>query len=111
MPYKEHQVEKKYHSIGEVAAIFKVNTSLIRFWETEFDSVSPKKNKKGVRQFTTQDIDSIRVIYHLVKERGFTLQGAKDKIKGERAKIQDNLEAIDALKKVKGFLVQLKDEL
>lgn len=70
-----------------------------------------KKNKKGVRQFTTQDIDSIRVIYHLVKERGFTLQGAKDKIKGERAKIQDNLEAIDALKKVKGFLVQLKDEL
>jgi DNA-binding transcriptional MerR regulator len=111
MPYKEHNIEKKYYAIGEVAAMFKVNASLIRFWESEFDSVSPRKNKKGIRQFTSQDIESIKIVYHLVKERGFTLQGAKDKIKGERAKIHSNIEAIDALKSVKGFLEELKSKL
>ncbi len=111
MPYKEHNIEKKYYAIGEVAQIFNVNTSLIRFWESEFDSVSPKKNKKGIRQFTSQDIESVKIVYHLVKERGFTLQGAKDKIKSEREKIQSNIEAIDSLKNVKGFLEDLKSKL
>ena len=81
MPYKEKKVEKLYYSIGEVADMFNVNTSLIRFWEKEFDVIKPKKNKKGNRFFTIQDIENIKLIYHLVKERGMTLSGAKKKLK------------------------------
>jgi len=81
MPYKEVKVEKLYYSIGEVAKMFNVNTSLIRFWEKEFDIIKPKKNKKGNRLFTQQDIDNFHIIYHLVKEKGMTLKGAKKKMK------------------------------
>ena len=77
MPYKEKKVEKLYYSIGEVAEMFKVNASLIRFWEKEFDIIKPKKNKKGNRFFTLQDIDNIQLIYHLVKEKGLTLRVPK----------------------------------
>ena len=73
MPYKEVKVEKLYYTIGEVARMFKVNTSLIRFWEKEFDIIKPKKNKKGNRLFTQKDIDNFYIIYHLVKEKGMTL--------------------------------------
>lgn len=111
MPYKEHHIEKKYYSIGEVADLFKVNSSLIRFWEQEFEQIQPKKNRKGNRQFTPDDIKTIKMIYHLVKEKGYTLQGAKEKLKEQRYKLENNLEAIDALKKVKGFLVELKNKL
>ncbi|MCK4638586.1 MAG: MerR family transcriptional regulator, partial [Bacteroidales bacterium] len=71
-------MERLYYSIGEVAKMFNVNTSLIRFWEKEFDIIKPKKNKKGNRLFTQQDVDNFYVIYNLVKERGYTLQGAKE---------------------------------
>ena len=81
MPYKKPEIKKLYYTIGEVANIFDVNTSLIRFWEKEFDIIKPKKNKKGNRLFTEKDVDNFFIIYHLVKERGFTLQGAKDKLK------------------------------
>ncbi|MCK4749887.1 MAG: MerR family transcriptional regulator, partial [Bacteroidales bacterium] len=80
MPYKEPKVEKLFYSIGEVAGMFNVNTSLIRFWEKEYDIIKPKKNKKGNRLFTKEDIDNFHIIYHLVKERGMTLKGAKRKM-------------------------------
>lgn len=111
MPYKEKHIEKKYYSIGEVAEIFDVSTSLIRFWETEFDIIQPRKNQKGNRQFTKGDMDNIRLVYHLVKEKGYTLSGAKDMIKNKRLKVENNLQAIDSLKKVRHFLNDLRDQL
>ncbi len=81
MPYKETDTLKLYYTIGEVAEMFQVNASLIRFWEKEFDIIQPKKNKKGNRLFTQEDVDNFHVIYHLVREKGYTLQGAKDKLK------------------------------
>ncbi len=111
MPYKERDIEKVYYTIGEVAEEFNVATSLIRFWESEFDILKPKKNKKGNRQFTRDDIKKLRLIYHLVKERGFTLQGAKAMLKNNAEELQDNLDMIESLKKVRNFLVQLKEQL
>ena len=73
--------DKRYYKIGEVAKAFDVNTSLIRFWENEFDVLKPKKNKKGNRLFTPEDLDNLKMIYFLVKEKGFTLEGAKNKLK------------------------------
>lgn len=81
MPYKETETVKLYYTMGEVAKMFDVNPSLIRFWEKEFDSIQPKKNKKGNRLFTAQDLDSFKQIYTLVKQKGFTLQGAKATLK------------------------------
>ena len=80
MPYKEREIEKKYFSIGEVADMFKVAASLIRYWEGEFDIIRPKKDKKGNRRYTNDDIQKIRYVYHLVKEKGYTLQGAQEVI-------------------------------
>lgn len=111
MPYKETQVDKLYYSIGEVAKMFEVNTSLIRFWEKEFSIIQPKKNKKGNRLFTQKDVDNLRIIYHLVKERGYTLQGAKDKLKDNKEDISDNVEVIDKLENLKAFLLELKSSL
>ena len=111
MPYKEREIEKVYFTIGEVAEEFNVATSLIRFWETEFDVLNPKKNKKGNRQFTKSDIQKLRLIYHLVKERGFTLQGAKEMLSNNPEELQDKMEMIDSLKKVKIFMQQLKEQL
>ena len=111
MPYKEKEIVKKYYSIGEVADQFKVATSLIRFWESEFDIIKPKKNRKGNRQFTIDDIENVKLIYHLVKEKGFTLQGAKDMIKNNGNEIHSKMEMIDSLKSVRYFLVELKSKL
>ena len=111
MPYKETEVEKLYYTIGEVAKMFDVNTSLIRFWEKEFEIIQPKKNKKGNRLFTKTDVDNLRVIYHLVKERGYTLQGAKDKLKDNKEDVSDNVEVIAKLEKLKSFLIELKSSL
>ncbi|MCB9335556.1 MAG: MerR family transcriptional regulator [Flavobacteriales bacterium] len=103
--------EKLYYSIGEVADMFQVNTSLIRFWEKEFDIIKPKKNKKGNRLFTQQDIENFHLIFHLVKERGFTLEGAKKKLKDKKKETTDNFEVIQSLKRIKSFLLELKEEL
>ena len=111
MPYKESKVEKLYYSIGEVARIFKVNTSLIRFWEKEFDIIKPKKNKKGNRFFTKQDIDHLHLIYHLVKERGMTLNGAKKKLKENKDDTINNFEVIKSLNEIKNLLTEIKDTL
>lgn len=111
MPYKEKEISKLYYSISEVAAMFDVNSSLIRFWEKEFDIIKPRKNKKGNRLFTQKDIDNFHVIYHLVKERGFTLEGAKNKLRSNRDETIDHADIVARLKTVKGFLVELKEQL
>ena len=111
MPYKEKVIEKKYYSIGEVAEQLDVATSLIRFWESEFDIIKPKKNRKGNRQFTREDIENVKLIYHLVKERGYTLQGAKDLLKNNTSSVKDKMALIDSLKGVRSFLVELKNQL
>ena len=103
-------MEKLYYSISEVARMFDVNTSLIRYWEKEFDCIRPVKNKKGNRQFTQSDIDNIRKIYHLTKECGFTLAGAKEQLK--TAEIEDEkLKALDTLAEIKEFLIDLRQAL
>ena len=111
MPYKEKEIKKLYYSIGEVAEMFKVNTSLIRFWEKEFDIIKPHKNQKGNRLFTQDDISNFNQIYQLVKEKGFTLQGAKDHLKSNKESSNKNFEIIKSLQKVKSLLVELKATL
>jgi len=111
MPYKETETVKLYYTIGEVSKMFNVNASLIRFWEKEFEVLQPKKNKKGNRLFTAEDVENLRIIFHLVKERGFTLQGAKAKLKDNKTDVTDNTELYDSLTKIKGFLVELKEQL
>lgn len=103
--------EKRYYGIGEVAKAFNVNTSLIRFWEKEFDVLKPKKNAKGNRKFTPQDIKNLQLIYHLVKERGFTLDGAKTHLKEEKKKTLSNFDIITKLENVKSELLKIKDQL
>ncbi len=111
MAYKEKEIEKLYYSIGEVAEMFNVAPSLIRFWESEFEIIQPKKNRKGNRQFTKEDIDNVRTIFHLVKEKGFTLQGAKEMLKNDTQTVRDKMELINSLKKVRAFLVEVKEKL
>ncbi len=111
MPYKEKKIEKVYYTIGEVAEMFKVNTSLIRFWEKEFDVIKPKKNKKGNRLFTKQDIDNFHIIFHLVKERGMTLKGAQKKLKDNHDDTINNFEVIKTLKHIREILVEIKENL
>jgi len=102
---------KLFYSIGEVAALFNVNESLLRFWEKEFDSIKPKKNSKGTRSYTKEDIEDIRLIYHLVKEKGMTLVGAKKRIKEEKRTVTAQVEVVDRLKKIKEELLIMKSEL
>jgi DNA-binding transcriptional MerR regulator len=109
MPYKPKKIEKEYYSIGEVAEMFGVATSLIRFWEKEFSIIKPHKNNKGNRVFNKKDIENFRLIHHLVKEKGYTLQGANEIIKSQKAISTDKLEIIDSLKNLKSFLVELKE--
>jgi DNA-binding transcriptional MerR regulator len=104
-----NKVEKLYYSIGEVAKMFKVNTSLIRYWEKEFDIIKPHKNKKGNRLFTPQDINNFHIIYHLVKERGMTLAGAKKKLKENKEDAEHNFEVVKKLKDIKQLLEELKE--
>ncbi len=103
--------EKRYYGIGEVAKAFNVNTSLIRFWEKEFDVLQPKKNAKGNRKFTQEDIRNLKFIFHLVKERGFTLEGAKTHLKEDKKKSLNNFEIISKLEDVKAQLTKIKEQL
>lgn len=111
MPYKEKEIEKLYYSIGEVAKMFNVNTSLIRFWEKEFDIIKPQKNKKGNRLFTQKDVDHFYVIFHLVKEKGYTLQGAKDALKNKKVETLNDTDIIQSLNNVKSFLLEIKKQI
>ena len=112
MVEKSQQSGKLFYSIGEVAKMFNVNTSLIRFWEKEFDIIKPKKNKKGNRLFTQTDVDNFHIIYNLAKERGYTLQGVKNKLKENKK--EDTLgifEVVKTLKEIKMFLLEIKNRL
>jgi DNA-binding transcriptional MerR regulator len=111
MPYKEPKIEKLYYTIGEVSKMFDVNTSLIRFWEKEFDIIKPHKNKKGNRLFTPQDIDNFHLIYHLVKEKGMTLKGAEKKLKENREDTIENFEVIKRLKEIRETLIEIKESI
>jgi DNA-binding transcriptional MerR regulator len=111
MPYKEFKIEKLYYPIGEVAEMFEVSTSLIRYWEKEFDILKPRKNRKGNRLFTPTDIENLKIIYHLVKERGYTLEGAKQKLKENKEDTFEKHKIIDSLKKIRSFLTEIKDDL
>ena len=108
---KDRKIEKVFYTIGEVSELFEVNPSLIRFWEKEFDILKPQKNKKGNRLFTRQDLENLKIIYHLVKERGYTLQGAREKIKQNKEGIEKNLEIIESLQQIKEYLLVIKSEL
>ena len=103
--------KKRYYKIGEVAKAFGVNTSLIRFWEGEFDVIKPKKNAKGNRLFTIEDIENFKLIFNLVKERGFTLDGAKQKLKQNLNAVVENHELISRLEAVKAELIKIKNQL
>ncbi|MCD6202426.1 MAG: MerR family transcriptional regulator [Bacteroidales bacterium] len=111
MPYKEKKVERLYYSIGEVAEMFHVNTSLIRYWEKEFDIIKPKKNKKGNRLFTQKDIDNFHIIYHLVKERGMTLKGAKKKLRENKEETVENFEVVKTLQEIRRLLLEIRNNL
>lgn len=103
--------EKRYYGIGEVAKAFNVNTSLIRFWEKEFDVLKPKKNAKGNRKFTPEDVKNLKFIYHLVKERGFTLEGAKTHLKEDKKQSLDKFQIINKLEGIKAQLIKIKSQL
>ena len=103
--------EKRYYGIGEVAKAFGVNTSLIRFWEKEFDALKPKKNAKGNRKFTPEDINNLKLIYYLVKERGLTLEGAKTRLREEKKKTLNSFEIISKLEDIKSQLIKIKNQL
>lgn len=102
--------KKLYYSIGDVADMFKLKGSLIRFWENEFDILKPKKNAKGDRYFRPEDIKNLRLIYHLLRERKYTIEGAKDFLKNNKSAIE-KFEMISSLKKLKSFLLELKVSL
>ncbi len=103
--------DKLYYTIGEVAAMFKVNVSLIRYWEKQFSVLKPKKNKKGNRLFTPKDIDNLHLIYYLVKEKKLTLEGAKLKLKENRENTARNFEVVKRLKNIKSMLLEIRDSV
>ena len=111
MPYRNKPTKKIFYKIGEIAELLNVNVSLIRFWEKEFSILKPKKNKKGNRLFTSKDFDNLKIIYHLVKVRGYTLEGARKKLKDNKNETINNFEIVSNLEKIKNFLIKLKEEI
>tara|TARA_B110000003_G_C16566708_1_gene502673 strand:+ start:393 stop:722 length:330 start_codon:yes stop_codon:yes gene_type:complete len=103
--------KKRYYSTGELAKAFNVNASLIRFWDKEFGALNPKKNAKGNRRFTPEDVTNLKLIYNLVKERGYTLEGAKTYLKNQNQKSLTNFDVITKLEMVKNELVKIKKQL
>ena len=111
MSQTKKTITKLYYSIGEVATMFAVNNSLIRFWEKEFNIIKPKKNKKGNRYFTPKDIDNLKIIFHLVKERGYTLEGAKKKLRENKEDTVKNVEIVSQLQDIRAQLVAIREIL
>lgn len=112
MAWKEKQIEKLYYSIGEVAEMLDINTSMLRYWEKEFDHLKPKKNGKGDRFYTKEEIEKIKVIYHLVKEKGYTLEGARARLKtNDNKDVEKTSQITEKLRDIRSFLEQLKEEL
>jgi len=111
MPYKKPIIEKIFYSIGEVADMIGENQSLIRYWENQFDALKPQKNKKGTRLFKKEDIETVKLIHHLVKVRGLTLKGAQQKLKDNREETINNFEIVQRLQDVRQQLIEIRDEL
>lgn len=111
MSYTERDIEKKYYTIGEISDQLGVAPSLIRFWETEFEALKPRKNKKGIRQFSKEDVETLQMIYYLVKEKGYTLQGANEILRKNKNKVAETRDLISSLQKVKKFLAEVRNNL
>lgn len=110
IPADEVLFSKQYYTMGEVSEMFRVNQSLLRFWETEFDILQPKKNKKGDRYFRPVDIKNLHLIYHLLRQKKYTIEGAKEFLKKNK-KAEDRFEVIQRLEQIKAFLVEWKAQL
>ncbi len=111
LPDSFYDKDKLYYSIGETSKFFDLPVSTLRYWENEFDLLKPRKNKKGDRFFSKNDISLIRTIHYLTKVKGYTLKGAKEAMKGNLVQEADNAEIIASLTKIKEMLLQIKDEL
>lgn len=111
MPYKERKIEKLYYSIGEVSRMLDVPVSTVRFWENEFDILKPMKNKKGNRMFTATDVKNLMIIHRLLKEEGMTMAGVKKKLSGRWDEADHNFEVNESLQKIKGLLLDLRDNI
>lgn len=110
IPEDEQLFQKQYYSIGEVSQMFKVNASLLRFWESEFDIIKPRKNRKGDRHFRPVDIKNLQLIYDLLRRRKLTIEGAKDFLKNNK-KSQERFAMIQSLQKIRAFLLEVKASL
>jgi DNA-binding transcriptional MerR regulator len=111
MAYNTSKDLKMYYSISEVAKMFNVNESLLRYWEKEFPIIAPRKAGGNVRQYRKEDIENIRLVYHLVKEKGMTLQGAKQRLKANKEKTIQTAQIVDRLKQIREELVNLRNSL
>lgn len=111
MPYKEKKIEKLYYSIGEVAEMLEVPVSTVRFWDNEFDVLKPMKNKKGNRMFTQPDVKNLKIIHHLLKEEGMTLNGVKKRLAGKWEEADYKYEINESLQKIKAILLDLRDSI
>lgn len=110
MPFKEFEFKKLYYSMGEVAGMFDVKPSQIRFYTKEFN-INPKTNKKGNRLFNEEEISQLKIIFTLIKEKGYTLQGARDYLKSNKKEADNNQHVIDSLEKIKAFLIEVREGL
>jgi DNA-binding transcriptional MerR regulator len=108
MPYKEREINKMYYTMGEVTEMFGVNASQVRFYEKEFDVLQPKKNKKGNRLFTPEDIENLKIIFHLVDDKGFTLKGAKEHLKNNNGEVKGESKSYRFPRKTERFLAEIK---
>ena len=110
IPADDILFQKQYYGIGEVATMFHVNASLLRYWESEFDILKPRKNRKGDRFFRPEDIKNLEVIYHLLRQRKYTIEGAKEFLKNNK-KTKEKFEILQSLQKVRAFMLELKAAL
>jgi DNA-binding transcriptional MerR regulator len=110
IPADEVLFAKQYYTMGEVSVMFKVNQSLLRYWETEFDILQPRKNKKGDRYFRPVDIKNLHLIYHLLRQRKYTIEGAKDFLRNNK-KAKERFEVIERLQQIRNFLLEWKAQL
>ena len=110
IPEDDVLFQKQYYAIGEVSQMFRVNASLLRFWESEFDIIKPRKNRKGDRHFRPVDIKNLKLIYDLLRRRKLTIEGAKDFLKHNK-KSQERFEMIQSMQKIKLFLLEIKASL
>lgn len=110
--YNANKELKLYYSIGEVAEIFGVTETLLRYWEKEFPTIiTPRKSGRNIRQYTKEDIEQVRLVYHLVKEKGMTLQGARQVLKGNKTAAVQTMEVINRLKSIREELISIRDEI